>query len=125
MSNFKRKHAFSEPRPWKKQITSGGGDQQFYIVPWASPFFGKLYVTHLIIANLTAGAGIVKIWDEHIGFAGMNAAKRGDNAADNVQITVPASDSIEVDLDEFFQAGIAIASNADVQVYATMECVGN
>lgn len=121
---IKRKHAFSEPRPWKAQITTGA-DRQFYIVPWANPFFGKLYLIHLVITNATAAALLVKIWDEHVGHAPMNAAKRGDNANNNLQFDVPAHTQIEVDLDEFYQAGIAMTSAGTVQVYADMEVVGN
>ena len=68
---------------------------------------------------------MVKVWDEHIGFAGMNAAKRGDNANNNIAIAVPASDNVELDLDEFYQAGIAMTTSANVQAYATLEVIGN
>lgn len=122
--NYKRKHPFSEPRSWKLQITTGA-DRQFYLVPWASPFFGKLYLVHLVLTNLTAGALTVKIWDEHIGFAGMNNAKRGDNSANNLQFSVPANGQVDVQLDEPFQAAIAMVSSGTIQAYADMEVVGN
>ena len=122
--NFRRKHAFGEPRPWKTQIATGA-DRQFYIAPWAAPFYGKVYLTHLVLTNTTAGIALVKIWDEHIGFAGMAAAKRGDNAANNLQFQVPASGQVDVFLDEFYQAGIAMTASATVQAAAELEVVGN
>ena len=122
--NFLRKHAFGEPRTWKTQIATGA-DRQLYLVPWASPFFGKAYLTHLILTNTTATAALVKLWDEHIGFAGMNAAKRGDNANNNLAFQVPASGQVDVQLDEFFQAGLAMTTTQTVQAYCELEVIGN
>jgi hypothetical protein len=122
--NFKRKHPFSEPRTWRTQITTGA-DRQFYIVPWASPFFGRVYLVHLVAVNTTGGAAVLKTWDEHIGVAGMAAAKRGDNANDNLQLAIPAAGQIDVQLDEPYQAGIAMTTTANVQVFAELEVVGN
>jgi hypothetical protein len=123
-SNFKRKHPFGEPRQWKAQVATGA-DRQFYIVPWPSPYFGRLYLTRLVISNDTAGIVTVKMWDEHIGFAGMNAAKVGDNANDNTQFMVPADAHVTLDLDAPFQAGIAFTVSGTVNMYAEMEVVGN
>jgi hypothetical protein len=122
--NFRRKHAFGEPRTWRTQITTGA-DRQVYIVPWAAPFYGKVYLTHLILSNGSATAAVVKVWDEHVGFAGMNAAKRGDNANANMQFNVPASGQLDVLLDEPFQAGIAMTTGQTMQVYCELEVVGN
>ena len=55
----------------------------------------------------------------------MNAAKRGDNANNNIAFQVPASGQVDVQLDEFFQAGLAMTTTQTVQAYCELEVIGN